>query len=315
MKKTVLSLSLLLMSVSLFSQNISDGSFENWTENQSPRGVYLDYANNIFRTLNSLYEIPDDPIRTELTAFREASDVQHGQYAIRLESVSFDGIIFVPGAFGTIGDDVGAEFVAEGGITVRTEFVHKPLYLNGYYKYLPVAGDSAAIELELYYYDLESIAKTVFIEPDQVSNWKPFKIPINYTNDYTNPTHLKLIFSASAAYNFDDLENCRGQIGSKLFIDNLSFQYDPEGLEEPLLNRQTVKVFPNPASDIVKFDLGEENKGELVIYNLLGAEIARMSIENRIVEYNVSELVAGNYFYRVIDGKIITSSGKFIVGE
>lgn len=312
MKKTVLVVALFIFASSLFAQEIVDGSFENnWTSVPSERGEYWDYENNLFRTLNSLYQLPTVPITTELTAFREGSNAQEGQYAIRLESASFAGIVFVPGAFGTIGENVGAEYVATGGITIKTDFAHQPLFLKGYYKYAPVAGDSASIELELSYHD-EIIAHSLYIEKNAVNEWKAFSIPVTYSVPQA-PTHLKLIFSSSAAYDFANLMNCAGQVGSALYIDNLSFQYDPEGLEEPLLGKQSVSVYPNPSSEMVHFDLGKKCNGQLVIYNMLGAEITRLDITNQIMEYNVSSLDAGNYFYRVIDGKTITSSGKFVV--
>lgn len=315
MKKTITFLSLLLCVFSISAQQIEDGSFETkWTQfNTIGRGPYWDYSqedeDDLFRTLNFLYEIPDGIVETALTAFRE-TDAQDGNYAIRVTSTYFENILFVPGVFGTISNDFVREFLDTRGITIVTEYGFKPTALKGYYKYLPEGRDSASIEIDLYNYDVR-IGGARFVEYEPVREWTAFDVPLHYDHA-ASATHMRLIFVASAGYNFDNLEACKGNPGTSLIIDNVWLEF-PNGLREPLTSKVKVNVYPNPASEVVKFDFEEAVRGKLVIYSMNGAEIGETTINDQQVVYNVSGLSSGAYLYRVIDGNTILSSGKFSV--
>lgn len=208
-----------------FIDQLPDGSFENsWVEFTAEKGKYLDFKTSAFTTLNILYELPDDPLPGKLTAFR-TNDAQDGQYAIKLVTADLSGMILVPGAFGTISRDCVGEFLNTGGITIKKEFSYKPVALTGYYKYEPVNGDSAVIDMAIYSGNKE-IASALLKEKNTVSEWTPFTLTLNYTDPTANATHLKLLFIASACYDFSKLQECQGQVGSTLYIDNLKFVYE-----------------------------------------------------------------------------------------
>ena len=208
----------------VFEDQIPDGSFEaDWKEYSAEKGKYMDYYSAAFTTLNLLYELPDDPLPGKLTAFR-STDAQDGQYSMKLTTADLSGMILVPGAFGTLSRDFVGEFLNTGGITVKKEFKYKPVALTGYYKYEPVNGDSAVIDMAIYNGTTE-IATAVLKEKNAVSEWTPFTLTLNYTDASANATHLKLLFIASGCYDFSKLQECQGQVGSTLYIDNLKFVY------------------------------------------------------------------------------------------
>jgi hypothetical protein len=316
MKKTLLSFFFIISIVTLSAQVIQDGSFETkWGTYAAESGNYLDYSYedslDLLMTLNILYQLPADPIPGELTAYRE-TDAQDGNYAIRLTSKNLGGILLVPGALGTISNNFIEQFLSsEGIISVKKEFPFKPLALKGYYKYTPVNGDSAAIDMELFNGSV-SIAKAQKIEYNTVSSWTFFNLPFVYSDTTLAATHIKLLFVASAGYNFNDLMSCVGQINSSLYIDNIYFEYE-NGLTESLLPIVKVTVYPNPSTDFVTFDFNREVKGELVIYNISGAQVGTINVSQSKVEYRNSDLSSGTYFYRLIDSNKILVSGKFIV--
>lgn len=211
-------------SLEAFTDQIPDGSFENcWKEYKAERGMYLDFKTSAFTTLNLLYELPDDPLPGKLTAFR-SEDAQDGKYSMKVVTADLSGMILVPGAFGTISNDFVGEFLNTGGITVKKEFAYKPVALTGYYKYEPVNGDSAIFDMAIYS-GTKEIATAVFKEKNTVSEWTPFTLTLDYTDQTANATHLKLLFIASACYDFEKLQECEGQVNSALYIDNLKFVY------------------------------------------------------------------------------------------
>ncbi len=317
MKKLLFLTGLLSVSFMLFAQQeqIEDGGFETkWSQKPSYRGSYWEYAggdNDMMRTLNSLYALEMSALRTELTSFRE-TNTPYGNYALRMESVSFQNTLFVPGAFGTISPTYIEEFLDWGGIESSADFYSRPLRLTGYYKYAPVNNDSASIEIELTNYGETRIAYTLWKEKNTVSEWTPFDITIDYVNDWIDVTELRLIFSASAGYNFADLENCKGQVGSKFWIDNIAFEYTA-GLREPLMERTASKVYPNPAATTTTISFDKALNGKLVVYNMLGAEVLTQTVDGDAVEINVSHLSKGAYLYRVIEENNIRTSGKFVI--
>ncbi|MBL0310350.1 MAG: T9SS type A sorting domain-containing protein [Bacteroidetes bacterium] len=101
---------------------------------------------------------------------------------------------------------------------------------------------------------------------------------------------------------------------------------DEQGLaivDESKLNESSVIVFPNPANSMVNIDLTFEDAKKQVtleIYNVSGQKIAELykgSAEAQFkyhTEFNVSQLSAGTYFYRLnSDGE--TKTGKLSVGK
>ena len=321
MKKLFFLSGLLLMASMLFAQSqeqIVDGGFEtNWVQKNSSRGPYWDFnvnSTDMLRTLNSLYSLEVQVMETKLTSFREINPYA-GQYALRMETVKLANTLLVPGAFGTISPDFVDEYLDPNGdhsIGLLAEFYSKPKRLTGYYKYAPVNNDSACIELELFDYPTR-IASALWKEKNAVSEWTKFDIPINYTSEDRAVSDIKLIFASSGGYNFDQLDECRGQVGSKFWLDNIAFEYHDVGLREPLMERIYSKASPNPANTIVTISFDKTIDAKLVIYNILGAEVATQPISGNTVEANVSHLASGSYLYRVIEGNIIRASGKFIV--
>lgn len=315
--KRFLSLALALtVAMCVQAQNLPDGSFENWTSYEAEAGQYWDYSTDVLRTLNSLYEIPPDPFTCELTAFRD-TNAYDGDYAISLTSRWFGvNAIFVPGALATLSEDFVSEYLDNPEHTINTKQQHtfKPWRVTGYYKYEPVNGDSAVIALDFY----RNNTKLSTCEPYKIreahSEWTPFEIVTGLETQAMGVTHVSMIFASSAAYDFAALEECKGQENSTLYLDKLEFLYE-SGLVEPLMPVVKTSVYPNPSSEVVRFDFNKDVNARLVIYNINGAEIGTMNVGGSYVDYNVTSMSNGTYLYRVIEDNTILSSGKFVVSK
>jgi len=321
MKKTLLSLLMaVVMTVGAMAQEFPDGGFENWTY-QNSQGGYWDYQTDILMTLNGLYEMNGVEMTTFPTAFRETQNVHGGNYALRLTSVWFGtDAIFVPGALATLNEPIGNDYVSDfldlGEINLKEAFAFKPWRLTGYYRYEPVAGDSAAIEMKFYLGNSvhSTCGKFLIYETPE---WTAFDIATGLENSYLDVDMMSMVFASSAHYNFANLEECDGQAGSSLYLDDLAFRYDnsPMGLVEPLIPVVKTTVYPNPSADMVHFDFNKEVNARLVIYNISGAQIFEQNVNGNNAEYNASALANGTYLYRIIEGNTILSSGRFAVAK
>ncbi|HOV11832.1 MAG TPA: hypothetical protein PLL90_08715, partial [Bacteroidales bacterium] len=103
----------------------------------------------------------------------------------------------------------------------------KPLKFRGYYKYAPVGGDSALVSVLLSKYnpalgkrDTIGLGREIF--KNVVTEYTMIDLPINYQSQET-PDTLTLLVCSSAGIRFDDLMNCKGQVGSTMWIDEIFF--------------------------------------------------------------------------------------------
>jgi hypothetical protein len=79
---------------------------------------------------------------------------------------------------------------------------------------------------------------------------------------------------------------------------------------------EVVKIFPNPAlqneaiSIIIDY---QRNDLELIITNILGGVILKLTHQNNVIELNRNLLVTGIYFYTIKSKQLIIGRGKLIV--
>ena len=86
------------------------------------------------------------------------------------------------------------------------------------------------------------------------------------------------------------------------------------------MSDQTCRVYPNPFSDEIRFELNSNKSGHLTInlYNQLGVKVARIFDGNlpegskNTVDFNGCSLVSGIYYYQVISGNGNISTGRLV---
>jgi hypothetical protein len=296
-----------------------DSDFENkWVEKKDfDNKPYLEYQTDFFYTLNSLRALENKPL-ADLTAFREEMNVQSGKYCIRLTSgiVSVgEGFVFLPGMVGTINEEFVKEFLGSGGNVTITKFWENstPHALEGWYKYKPEKGDSALIDIGMYNTLTEAACiEKLIIKETNIEEWKHFsiEIPEQYWNQYFY--YIRTLFVASAGVNFEHLDQCKGQKGSTLWVDNISLRYTNE-ISQNLTSSLKANAFPNPAHEIVNFELNENFAGKIVVHDLTGRIFMEDKIDGTECQFNITHLSAGNYIYRIMDENTIFAQGKFVV--
>jgi hypothetical protein len=111
--------------------------------------------------------------------------------------------------------------------------------------------------------------------------------------------------------------------GSYYFIDDICVSTDMltcgiTGINENEKANENISLFPNPTSGIVtiEYTLPQgETKGELIIYDIAGAEVKRVAVTNssgKIILDN-SALQSGTYFYQLSTSKGSAGIKKMIV--
>ncbi|MDR0605518.1 MAG: PCMD domain-containing protein, partial [Bacteroidales bacterium] len=226
-------------------ENITDGGFENcWVTKQDIVGIeYEDFNDNyFFNSLNSLKNITGP-----LTAYKDSVNVHEENYALKLVSENLMGFLFLPGAMGNITLQYG-ENGMPNSVTLGRPFTSRPTAIKGWHKYIPVYGDSAAIEI-LLKKNGTIIGSGKQIITSEVPDWSEFNVPVNYTS-YDKPDVIIILFATSADYDFTDvntLMQCKGQVGSALYLDDLELDYSYVGIKEMLYPEISMRVYPNPS--------------------------------------------------------------------
>ena len=225
-----------------FTRQIVDGGFENcWYKQRMSNEVYEEYQSSVLYTLNNLHAMLDVPsmmlTSSPITAYRDTIDPHSGNCCMKLVTGELTdqskGRLLIPGAIAPLDENFVYQFLHSdeypNGINVKKAYTEKPTAFKGYFKYKPVNGDYGSIKIELYNGN-EVIARGFQSFNSEVSTWSTFNIPIDYTLNggslqTATPTHISIIISSSGAYNFADLTNCQGQVGSTLWIDDIEFEF------------------------------------------------------------------------------------------
>ena len=105
------------------------------------------------------------------------------------------------------------------------------------------------------------------------------------------------------------------------YVFNVNFKYESK---ESIVDYNSVDVFsnayPNPANNTVSFDYNmpfDVNSASVAIYNMMGQEVVRqdLNLGGSRVNFNVSDLNEGVYFYSLIINNQTVKTNKFVVSR
>lgn len=320
MKKILVLLAALATAGCAWAQQLPDGGFEEWkTGTTFQKETYDDLANPFWQTLNVLSTLPPEMGTGPVVVFKEQG--KHG-FCPRMESNQLtlgDKTIFLPGVVGAITVIVDKQTAQFG-----RPYTSRPESLKGVMKYKPVDGDSASIFVEVYTTKEDGtrdmVGRVEQIYYDAIEDWTEFELPIRYRDDEAKVDSICVLFVSSAGFpkNFSDLFECKGQIGSTLWVDDCRFVIDGNDPGVPgkdtttaneSLNAMGVKAYPNPVTDVL--NIWVEENAQLAIFDQAGRVLRQQTVlagENTV---NLADLKAGFYTYRVM-GATKIGSGKFI---
>lgn len=229
----------------------------------------------------------------------KVTDAAQGAYAARLETKQFITFL-IPGLM-----YLGSFDLSEGvnGAKYGIPFAGgNPVSFRGSYKYLPVSGDSAAISAQLWGRNpitgaRDTIAEAQYAVTQTSTSYLTFDLPFQYSSNIV-PDSVSVVLVSSAGAGDGGL----GQIGSALYIDNLSFSYN-SGIEQPLLHQPPHKVY------IAQQRLIAETNAysvpyNLDLYDLQGKLIRQWQFDEARIEADIADLPAGVYAYRLINQEL-----------
>lgn len=207
-----------------------------------------------------------------------------GSYALRIEN----HLELLPSwtAFGIVwtGDLAGNDnpaFALQG----------HPVELYGYYKFLPLNGDTFEIHIRLYNNGID-VGGGQFKAAQMVNSWQPFSLDIS---DYETADSARIM--VLSCYN-NDAPDPSGN--STLFIDNLSFDSLIVDGTEKIDSQKSITVYPNPATDYVSIAGERLSKNTLLtITDISGREYARILHPVSHVNVNIAFLPPGFYIIRI----------------
>jgi hypothetical protein len=199
-------------------------------------------------------------------------------------------------------------------IMLGKPFTDKPSKFKGWYKYMPVSGDSAGGVAMLTRFNMgtgktDTIAKANIMFKNSVSIYTEFNLDFDYKITGLNPDTIIMVFTSSA-----DGGNFNGQVGSTLLIDDVSLEYIT-GLQEVFMPEFLVNVYPSPANKDVSLEFNTSNPEKLRchVYAIDGRFMKSFSPIGKNHQLDVSTWQQGSYILQAWMGNSLVSSAKFVV--
>jgi hypothetical protein len=191
----------------------------------------------------------------------------------------------------------------------------RPQYLQAYYKFNGVGGDSAAFYIYMTKWNgvkRDTIVYTQYENNTNVGAYTIVNVLLMYKNNLEYPD-TALIGVGIRAKN-----GGTAHIGSTMSADDLAFTGSVGlGINNLAAVSSNVVLYPNPFDNNATLGIPQSiklNNAAVEIYNVLGQNVR--TIQN-ITENNVSiekgNLQNGIYFYQLINSGEIINSGKFII--
>ena len=276
MKVFTISFLFLFAAGMLLAQNdtIPNPGFESWTYNPSP--VYN--TPDQWTTLNPLTSALN-----VITCYKDSSVVHSGHYSIQLVTKSVAGHT-APGLVTTGTVNAGSGNIS-GGIPINS----RPVALQGWFEYAPSGSDSAQMSIVLTKWDAAGDSEILvgyadYYAGSAVNSWTQFGTTVTYLSNAVPDTVLLLFFASGSS---------NPQVGSKLWLDDLSYSYYP--LDIAKTQNTTINVYPNPASSQIIFDNQSSKAQTLNLYAASGQVVKSVALNEGINTIDVKNLAAGYY--------------------
>jgi len=189
-----------------------------------------------------------------------------------------------------------------GGIALPDQVVK----MTGWFKYSGANGDSASVFIISYNHNGDNF-DTIGVGMgylNDAADWTEFTVNMNYFSEVPADSFNVIIMSSSAS---DAL-----QVGSILYVDDVSLE-TVTGIINLSEESATVKVFPNPVSDVVKFEIENEAENlELSIFDNTGRQVNQLTFSGKSTELNLNGMPSGVYLYQIVGDSKLLGSGSFI---
>lgn len=267
------------LSLNAVAQQPLNGGMENWLEKTANGTTFEEPANWYSLNILALVGFPQTNVRT--------GDAHSGQYAVLLETKS-GSMSSIPGLL------TSNNILTEQWEPVMDRnlipFSFRPLSVRFFFKAQPFAGDTNAMYILLTRWNSttqqrDTVGYGSWENYQTINQYTAADVPINYYGTYA-PDSMAMLFSSSIN-GFDPV------VGSKLYIDDISFNYAPASVKN-MNAQQVVKLYPNPATE--NFNLySEKEVCSLMLYNVKGEQVKCETVHSGENLVDCSALQAGLY--------------------
>lgn len=293
MKTTLLTLFAGLLGLTVGHAQILNSSFENWEQD----GANCMSPEN-WGTING-----STSIVSICTASQETSSVHTGSSALKLTT---EHIVIFP-----IVDQIAPGICTSGTVNTQTEavegghaFTDRPTSFTGWYTAGPVNNDEYSFSVSLIN---ENIGQTVgtaeWAGNTAVGTFTQFTAPVTYTLP-DNPTIVQIILLPS--------DETNPQEGSWVIFDDIEAQSTTVGIADA--EAEMIKTYPNPVVSDVFFNLGNLDRANVTIYNMLGVKVAERSLSASNNSLSLTSFNNGAYVWQLtkLNGELV-KTGKLIL--
>ena len=297
MKKLIIVIVLVNLSLVALSQEIPNNNFQSWVNVET-------YENPEF------WSTSNDPLLAifSLIPVSKSTDAYSGDFSARLETNELPLLnLHIPGivTLATINIVTEPPSYSIGGGLFLQENVSK---LTGMYKYTGVEGDSATVIIYNFKHDEGSVFDTIgygVTYLQDATDWSSFTVNMHNLNNHVPDTFNVVILSSSST-------DFTAGAGSVLLVDDIAIETNT-GIFSINANTINVKVYPNPSANFVQFETNKSEKDRKVnIYTIDGMLISVNNFYNNKTSIDVSELPPAMYTYSITKNSTILNRGSFV---
>jgi len=269
-----ISLSVFYFTPVAFSQPLNN-SFENWTSGMLDQWFI------------------DSP-----QAVSQVGVAHEGSSSAKLEVIDLGGFAFIP-----IMQSLTSTF---GGHPVSERHGS----LQGWYQSMPLGSDVLIVSVIMLEGSSNPVGSGAITIPGTISAWTQFTVPIFYVPG--SPTPDNTIITIQMADTSGSGES--GTIGSMAYVDYLTFTA-PSNVEQISGlpgNYSLSQNYPNPFNPItnIEYSIPEQSLVKLIVYDVLGNEVAILVDEEQTAgtyrsDFTAENLASGLYFAQLKVGEYV----------
>lgn len=283
-----------------FEQLNANGTISHWG-NIYLIPMWIDSNGNAFA----------DSIVYDNQYYAPTTDAYSGTHALELRNAwNFTTNTGIPGA---VGNDEDTVFSAWGLFnpvptygTLFTPF--SPINFGFYYKYFPVNGDSAFIQIALFDSSSNQIGEGTAIITGTQSNYTQIITPVNYS---------MLGFVASYSFTISNFYSVApgshsASFGTRLLVDAIGFNYAAVSGITSINNNDAIKLYPNPASEQLNIQSAINSEKPFYMYNVFGQLVMQGWLPTTHAAISLENMSDGFYTIELPD-VVKTERHSFIV--
>lgn len=243
-----------------------------------------------------------------VTTFK-STDAVEGTYSARIRTGNL-GTILTSGTV-TLGVFEANQANPAQSLVAGQPYTDRPETFKTWFKYAPISGDSCDVYAFVSKWNTTTNKRdtlgTAWYRSDAVvADWTELELDFVYTSTET-PDSLAIVYASSAGGS-----DFLGSIGSELFADGAAILLT-NGILQPMMPEIMVNSYPNPAKDLIRFELSEFSRTtELRVLDVVGNQIEQINVFNQN-SLDVSSYAQGMYYFQVLNEGNISYTGNFSV--